>query len=104
MSSVMDFLVNNCVENLPPKALGEVFDRLIWCLSDNGAGIHEVIRKWLTGNDLFRVQVALAMDEAFPYETREEMVVNFEKIIKKWSFLEERCSQIIYEWDKQFNK
>lgn len=104
ISAVMSYLVKNCVPNLPANAIAEVFDRLIWCLSDNGEGILNVRRDWLSSNDMFKVEVALAMIEAFPYETREEMVSKFNDITKKYPKLKEQCNGIIARWDEQFKR
>lgn len=101
INSIMSFFIENSAPNLPPEALAEVFDKLIWCLSDNGEGILEVRKEWIAGDDLFKVEVALAMTETFPYETREEMVIRFDEIVNKWPDLESRCSEILSEWDQQ---
>lgn len=95
ISEVMSYLVKNCVPNLPPYAIAEVFDRLIWCLSDNGEGILNVRKDWLSGDDFFKVKVALAMTETYPYETRDEMVSKFNEIKEKWPMLKEQCDKIL---------
>jgi hypothetical protein len=52
MAQVAEFFFDNRAKNLPPSALAEVFDRLIWCFGDNGAEIGEIQQQWL-GATLF---------------------------------------------------
>ena len=102
ISHVMSFLAENSIPNLPSEALAEVFDSLIWCLSDNGEGILNVRKDWLSCDDLLKVKIALAMKEVFPYKTKEEMTIHFNKIIQKWPELKSICNKIVSEWDRQF--
>ena len=104
ISVFMSYLVENRARNLPPDALAEVFDRLIWCMSDNGEEISNERRNWLSGDDLFKVEIALAMKETFPCNTRDEMLSKIESIIRKWPGLQNRCNMILSEWDKQLKK
>ncbi len=104
ISDIMSYIVEHRAANLPPDAIAEVLDRLIWCLSDNGEGILDERKIWLSSEDLFKIEIALAMDETFPYETREGMVTKFNEIVEKWPKLKKRCDEILLEWDKQFNR
>ena len=98
---IMDYLVENRMLDLPPKALSDVFDGLIWCLSDNGAEINEVRKNWLYGNDLFKIEVALSMTETFPFEEKSEMISAFRNIVENWPHLQDRCDKIIRAWEAQ---
>ncbi|MEO7731168.1 MAG: hypothetical protein ABIY55_09370 [Kofleriaceae bacterium] len=94
MAQVMDFLFAQRVDGLPPAALAEVFDRLIWCLVDNGGALLEVRESWLTSDDKARVEIALAMDETYPFNKLEKMDSVFAKIATKWPDLASRCEKI----------
>jgi len=103
IEEVMTYLVRNSVPGLPPNSLAEVFDRLIWCLTDNGEGMLRVRKDWLECDDPAKIEVALNMSETFPCDTREEMVELFDKITDKWPRLTDRCDEIIRMWDQQFS-
>ena len=100
---IMSFIVDNRVANLPAKELSEVFDKLIWCMADNGEAINAVRKDWLNGDDIFKVEVAINMTETFPYSTREEMTEKFDRIVKKWPNMKDLCDEIVKEWDEQFD-
>lgn len=102
MAEVMCYLLERSITNLPASALSEVFDRLIWCLDDNGDDIQAVRKQWLAGADRRKVEIALYMSEAFPFNTREELSESFENIVKAWPDLKERCQTILSEWDTQY--
>ena len=103
IKEVMTYLVGNSVPGLPAASLAEVFDRLIWCLADNGDGILEVRKDWLECDDPAKVEVALNMSETFPYDTYKEMTEQFDKITGKWLRLDDRCNEIIRMWEQQFS-
>ncbi len=103
IEEIMTYLVRNRIPVLPAASLAEVFDRLIWCLADNGRGILEARKDWLECDDPAKVEIALNMSETFPCDTREEMVELFDKIADKWPRLTDRCDEIIRMWDKQFS-
>jgi len=92
---VMDYLFKNRVDGLPHDALADVFDRLIWCKSDNGEAICIVREKWLEGNSFGKCAVALEMSETFPYESISKMKSVFDSIKGKWPQLERRCNEIV---------
>lgn len=100
---IMDYLVDNATQNLPVTALSDVFDSLIWCMNDNGKEILNVRKKWLSGDDFFRVQIALSMSETFPYDTKDHMSKEFNRICDKWPELKSRCKEIMDNWNNQFN-
>lgn len=66
LATAMDLLVRHRAPSLAPEALADVFDRLIWCLDDEGAALLSVVEAWLLGDDRDRVEIALAMTESFP--------------------------------------
>lgn len=102
MKNVMDYIVDNRVENLPADAISEVFDRLVWCFADNGAALQEVRREWLQSDDKYRVEVALRIGEVFPYKEEREMESAFARILSRWPDLIARCNDWRDQWKKTF--
>lgn len=103
ISDVMNFLFDNAGSHLAPKVLAGLFDQMLWILNDeNGAGINEVRQEWLLGRDSRRVEVALLMDEIFPFDGRARMEQEFIKIREEWPHLGDICDQILKQWDMQF--
>jgi hypothetical protein len=98
---MMEFLFSRRTPNLPPKGLAEVLDRLIWCMNDQGAELLQVRKKWLEGGDKEKVRIALAMDEVFPCESREDMTRLFTKITSRWPDLKDACQAVLEQWDRQ---
>ncbi|WP_144395617.1 hypothetical protein [Pleionea sediminis] len=93
--AIMESLFESRAPNLPADGLAEVFDRLIWCLADNGAEICKVKEKWLESDSFDRCSIALHMNETFPYETIEEMKSSFDKIVSKWPQFSDKCDEIL---------
>lgn len=94
MALIMDMLMDHRAPALPPKGLAEVFDRLIWCMDDQGTSLLSVCEDWLESDDRDRVEVALAMDEAFPYANPETMDEVFSQISTRWPDLADTCDRI----------
>jgi hypothetical protein len=103
IEDVMEFLVDNRTPDLELNVLADIFDRLIWVVDDNGAGIGIVRRKWLNGDDATRVEVALRMEEVFPFQSREEMEGTFSEISRRWPRFGHLCEKILHQWDIQFS-
>lgn len=95
---VMEYLLASSASNLPTSALAEVFDRLIWCLADNGDELLRVRDAWLESSDVRKVAIGLAMDETFPFGGADEMQTKLEGIAARWPELGDRCREIIDEW------
>src|SRR4051794_37975194 len=91
ISDVMEFLVANAASNLPPEALADVFDRLTWCLADNGHEICVVRDVWLMGDDRRKVEIALMMEETFPFDGGRQMRTNLKSIASRWPEFARRC-------------
>ena len=51
IADIMEWLLGESVANLPPEGLADVFDRLIWCLADNGYELLQVRDAWLRLGD-----------------------------------------------------
>lgn len=96
MESVMEYLVNSRADALSPEALGEIFDRLIWCLKDNGKQVLAVRENWLRSVDRERVKIALAMNETYPFKTFAEMKEVLMSVGERWPELRSRCDELIH--------
>jgi hypothetical protein len=94
MRNLMEFLCSHRMRSLPPSALADVFDRLIWCLDDNGEALGKVRESWLTSNDRELVEIALAMNEVFPFADGSEMNQVLARVAKTWPDLAARCDQL----------
>jgi len=95
MQATVDFLYSERVQGLPASALAEVFDRLIWCLSDQGASLLQVRESWLKSDEKDRVEIALAMNETYPFNDAREMEVAFGRITGRWPELGSRCAELL---------
>lgn len=89
----LETLFDHRLGNLPPIAFAEVFDRLIWCLEDNGSAIVDLQRAWLSSNDPERVRVALKMAEVFPFTDQVEMDRALDRITTQWPEFAADCRQ-----------
>jgi hypothetical protein len=98
---MMKFLFRRRAADLPPKGLSRVFEILLWSMDDNGTEICSVLSKWLESDDRERVDIALAMEEIYPCNSREEMVALFAKLMSRWPDLAPKCQAILETWDKQ---
>jgi hypothetical protein len=94
MTLVMDTLYERRAPALRPEALADIFDRLLWCLDDEGAALLEVREKWLMSHDRGRVEVALAMNETFPFNDPLKMVEVLDSISTRWPDLSAQCQRI----------
>ena len=94
-NEMMEFLFANRAPSLPPQALADVFDQLIWCMADNGEALLKVREDWLRSNDKPRVEIALAMNETYPFDDASEMEAVFSQISEKWPELSARCRQLM---------
>lgn len=86
-----DALIDAAVPDLPPQAMAEVFDRLVWCLDDNGASLAEAQRGWMKGGDVRRIEIALCMSEACPFSTAEELREVLDDIAVRRPLLAKLC-------------
>jgi hypothetical protein len=101
MRTAMDVLVRRLAPGLPGSDLGEVFDHLIWLTDDNGVDLTTVCLEWLRGDDLRRVQAALAVSEVFLFRTRLELADNLLPLADRWPEVAERVREILAAWDDQ---
>lgn len=98
IEAAMTTLLHRRVSGLPLAALAEVFDRLVWCLDDNGADLLKVREKWLRGDDRAKAETALAMCETLPFADEQEATRELGKVAVRWPDLSGRCEEILLEW------
>jgi hypothetical protein len=101
MAEVMDYLFDHRAAGLPADGLAEVFERLVWCLEDNGAALDSIGEEWLRGDDPARVEVMLAVNEWFPFKDPLEMEAVFTRIAARWPELAPRCTERIEQRREQ---
>lgn len=97
---VMNFVVDHRAPAVEPRSFSDLFERLVWLQSDNGNNIHAVLRQWLEGEDRYRIDVALGLEETFVFDTRKELVDSFARILQRWPELNARCEEIMESWDR----
>ena len=101
MEQALDYLVERISNRVKSSALSDIVERLLWCLDeDSEKAIFSVRDKWLNGCDLRRVEVALFMQESFPFDDRDEMVRQCSRIVRLWPHLKDRCEEVLNEWDE----
>ncbi|WP_223645496.1 hypothetical protein [Corallococcus sp. EGB] len=94
MTRIIDTLYAHRAPALPAHALAEIFNRMLWCLDDEGAALLQVGEDWLSSDDRGRVAIALAMDETFPFNDSKKMDEVLSWISSKWPDLSARCQRI----------
>jgi len=99
LNEIFEYLYSRRVKDLPPTALAEVFNRLMWCLDDNGAEILEIQREWLKSDDLNKVEIAIHMNEACPFDTQSELIEQLEAISLKFPALRRSCEKMAARWE-----
>jgi hypothetical protein len=92
---VMDFLVSRRATGLKLEVIADLFDRLIWILDDNGYELEIVRKRWLEGDDPIRAEIALRMNETFPYEEYQAMEEAFSKISNRCPHLKCICEAVL---------
>jgi hypothetical protein len=102
MENIAEYLFSRRARDLPPKALAEVLDRLVWTMDDNGKEIRQALRKWIESDDLERIRIALTCNEVFLYSTRQEMMDAFNSVCHRFPELRRACDEIIARWDRQY--
>lgn len=94
MIQVVEFLYAHRAPNLPPSALAEILDQLLWSLDEQGQEILRVQETWLSSDDKDRVEVALAMNQVFPFDDMHTMTTKFQEIVGRWPEFAARCAAI----------
>jgi hypothetical protein len=76
MSNLADHLLDACRRAVSswPRGGAEVIELLSW-MADDESEITHAVEAWLQSDDLVRVQVALEIEDWFPFTHQEEMPV-----------------------------
>jgi hypothetical protein len=98
---MLDTLVDRLEPTLPGDALGEVLNRLLWLMDDNGRDLIEVCRQWLTSEDRRRVEAALSIEDSWLYEERAELRNHLAQVKERWPHLAGRIDSILGAYDRQ---
>jgi hypothetical protein len=94
ISRIMNALYDHRAPNVPLDGLSDIFDRLCWCLDDEGDALLKVREEWLRSDDRGRVEVALEMKDTFPFREATVMAEVFGRISSKWPELAARCREL----------
>jgi len=79
----------------------DLLDRLTWTIQGGEDEIEAARARWLAGDDEEKVEIALLMDERFPYETKTDMDRELARIAAKWPRLGTLCKRTIRQWEQQ---
>ena len=94
MTAIMESLYTHRAPALPARALAAVLDQLIWCLDDNGAALLRVREVWLRSDEREKVEIALSMDETYPFADAAEMDEVLGLITARWPEFSSRCKEL----------
>jgi len=93
-AQIMNALYEHRAKNLSAATLGEILDKLTWCLHDPDGALSQVREEWLESTDRGRVEVALSMLSTFPFIDASRMREVFDQISSKWPDLAQTCRDI----------
>ena len=100
----MNFLVEHSAPNLPASALADILDRLAWSLTvDDIAALEAVSKHWLANGDLRQTEIALAREDSFPANNRDDLVALMDRAAARHPQLQTLTSKKIDRWDRQRN-
>lgn len=91
MRTFMESIVDGRATGVPPEAIADVLDRLIWCVADSGEEILGVRDAWLASGDEYRIAVALSMRDVFPFNTKSELEQGLSGIAQRFPGLRPKC-------------
>ena len=96
----MEFMLRNRASNVDIAPIADLMERMLWVLAD-GDEVLRVRKAWLEHEtDFEKVRVALAMSETFPYDSRAEMVEQFDRLVRRWPALKSTCDAMLETWDQ----
>jgi hypothetical protein len=101
----MNFLVEHRAHDLPSQAFADIMDTLMWSLDEGQAAIlQDVSLEWLTGDDEYKVSVAISRKEAFPADSREALVALMAEAAGRFPSVQAEASRWIDAWDAQHGR
>lgn len=92
---LLEHVLQHLHQALAPAQHADVLERLCWASDDPSGFLVAVREKWLRGDERYRVEVALAFDEMFPFRERSEMEAVFRQISRRWPDLAGRCEALM---------
>lgn len=93
-SQLLDYLVDHRSPGVPAAEFGSIIDALIWITNDNGGQVCATCESWLLGHELYRIEIALSVQNVFFFKSQKEMEDAFSLIIQRWPFLRDTCDEI----------
>lgn len=100
--NAIEVLFNYKAVALPPHAFADVFDRLLWCLDDNGSAILRLQEEWLEREDnLDRLKTALLMKEVRPFNSMAELREAMRTLSKRKPELVSQCKNMLALWESK---
>jgi len=90
------------VPSAEPEWIAEILARLVWLTDDNGLEISNSLRRWLTEDDLTKIEIALAFREVWLWSTPEEMDTILSSVEARFPALCDQCATLRADWQKQF--
>ena len=101
IENLADYLFARRNPDVSLANFAHILDQLTWTMNDEGAEIEAARQRWLAGDDPEKAEIALLMDETFPYDSRDEMTREFTRLTQRWSHLVPVCKKILKQWDQQ---
>ena len=80
------------------EEIAETLGRLVWDGYDNGTQIFRTLEAWLAGADREKVAVALAFDEAFLWQSTDEMERLLAGVESRFPEFAAKCSAWRARW------
>lgn len=74
--------------------MAEMLELLLW-MSDDDGEVETAVERWLQSEDRLRIEVALQVEDWFPFRHREEMEAVFSVIKVRWPEFRARCDEIV---------
>lgn len=90
----MEYVVDHRIPGAPAASIADIIDGLIWITDDNGGQVCSMCESWLLGDDPFRAEIALSVQNVFFFESHEEMMRVFSRITERWPSFQDTCLAI----------
>lgn len=103
IKEIAEYLCEKRSPVLQANALADILDRIRWMIPPNEDKLLEEVRNaWMNGDDEFKIEVALLMDEVFPAASRTDLHEAMNRISDRFPKLKGLCEGWISRWDEQF--
>ena len=84
-----------------PEWFADLFGRLMSLTADNGAEIRGTLGRWLDGQDVEKVRIALAFDEGYLWDSTSEMDRRLANVLSRFPGEAQRCKAARDRWISQ---